>query len=78
MSEQVGWRGLLRTLKQEAPYLARTLPQMPRLVHQALTQPAAPDLQPQMERLIAAQQQENRWLIIIAVLLATLLATLIH
>jgi ubiquinone biosynthesis protein len=26
MSEQIGWRGLIRTFKQEAPYLARTLP----------------------------------------------------
>lgn len=32
MSEQIGWRGLMRTFKQEAPYLARALPQLPRLV----------------------------------------------
>ena len=70
MSEQVGWRGLLRTFKQEAPYLARTLPQLPRLVHQSLAQPAKTDLQPQLERLIAEQQRQNRWLTIIAVLLA--------
>lgn len=77
MSEQVGWRGLLKTFRHEAPYLARTLPQLPRLVHQALAQPARTDLQPQLERLIAAQQQENRWLIVIAILLAVLLGTLL-
>lgn len=77
MSEQVGWRGLLKAFKHEAPYLARTLPQLPRLVHQALAQPARTDLQPQLERLIAAQQQENRWLIVIAILLAVLLGTLL-
>ena len=76
MSEQVGWRGLLKTFKQEAPYLARTIPQLPRLVHQALAQPAKTDLQPQLERLIAAQHQQNRWLAIIALLLALLVGAL--
>src|SRR5213075_2603267 len=31
MSEQVGWRGLMRNLRHEAPYWANTLPQLPRL-----------------------------------------------
>ena len=77
MDEQVGWRGLVRTFKQEAPYLARTLPQLPRLVHQSLKQPPKSDLAPQLERLIVAQQQQNRWLIIIALLLALLSAILL-
>ena len=76
MSEQIGWRGLLRSFKQEAPYLARTIPQLPRLVHQALAQPAKTDLQPQIDRLIAVQQQQNRWLSIIALLLALLVGAL--
>ncbi|MCG2575484.1 ubiquinone biosynthesis regulatory protein kinase UbiB [Dechloromonas sp. XY25] len=76
MSEQIGWRGLLKTFKQEAPYLARTIPQLPRLVHQALAQPAKADLQPQIEQLIAAQRQQNRWLAIIALLLALLVGAL--
>jgi ubiquinone biosynthesis protein len=77
MSEQLGWRGLIRTFKHEAPYLARTLPQLPRLVHQALARPAQSDLQPHLDRLVAAQQQQNRWLAIIALLLALLVGTLI-
>ena len=77
MSEQVGQRGLLRAMKLEAPYLARTLPQLPRLVHQALTRAPAADLQPQFERLIAAQQQQNRWLAIIALLLAAVIGLLL-
>ena len=77
MSEQVGWRGLIRTFKQEAPYLARTIPQLPRLVHQALAQPTKTDLQPQINRLIAVQQQQNRWLAIIALLLALLVGALL-
>jgi len=77
MSEQVGWRGLLRTFKQEAPYLARTLPQLPRLIHQRLAEPAKGDLQPQLDRLIAAQRQQNRWLAVIALLLALLISALV-
>ena len=69
MSEQVGWRGLVRVFKQEAPYLARTLPQLPRLVHQSLSQPPKADLLPQLEKLIRAQRQQNFWLALIALLL---------
>jgi ubiquinone biosynthesis protein len=78
MSDQVGWRGLLRNFKQEAPYLARSLPQLPRLVHQSLMQAPPADLAPQLERLILAQQRQNRWLIIIALLLTLLAAKIIH
>lgn len=76
MSEQVGWRGLVKTFQREAPYLARTIPQLPRLIHQSLAQPTKTDLQPQLDRLIAAQQQQNRWLAIIALLLAVLISAL--
>lgn len=72
MSEQVGWRGIIKTFKQEAPYLARTLPQLPRLVHQSLAQGPKADLQPQIKQLIAAQKVQNRWLAVIAVLLASI------
>ena len=75
MSEQVGWRGLVRTFKQEAPYLARSIPQLPRLVHQSLAQPLKADLQPQIDQLVRMQKQQNRWLAIIALLLAALIAT---
>ena len=68
----MGWRGLLRTFQREAPYLARTLPQLPRLIHQSLAQAPKADLAPQVERLISAQRQQNRWLMIIALLLALL------
>ena len=78
MSEQVGQRGLLRVMKLEAPYLARTLPQLPRLIHQALAREPAADLQPQFERLIAAQRGQNLWLAIIALLLAILIGCSIY
>ncbi|MBX3604271.1 MAG: ubiquinone biosynthesis regulatory protein kinase UbiB [Piscinibacter sp.] len=36
MHEQIGWRGLLERLKNEAPRYAQLLPELPRLLHQAL------------------------------------------
>ncbi|HTJ96021.1 MAG TPA: ubiquinone biosynthesis regulatory protein kinase UbiB, partial [Rhodocyclaceae bacterium] len=41
MSEQLGWRGLIKNLKKEAPQWARLLPELPRLVHQALSRDEA-------------------------------------
>jgi ubiquinone biosynthesis protein len=77
MSEQLGWRGLLGSLRQELPQWARSLPQLPRLAYQALARPPAPDLQPQIERLVAAQGWRNFWLALIALLLAGLLGVLL-
>ena len=37
MSEQLGWRGLVHSIKTEAPHWARVLPQLPRLVHHRLS-----------------------------------------
>jgi ubiquinone biosynthesis protein len=37
MSEQIGWRSIAINLKKEIPFILRTLPQMPRLAHQFLT-----------------------------------------
>jgi hypothetical protein len=53
------------------------LPQLPRLVYQALAREPAPDLRPQIEHLIAAQRQQNVWLAVISMLLAALLALLL-
>ncbi len=36
MSEQYGWRGLLKQLKNEGPLWTSSLPQLPRLIHRAL------------------------------------------
>ena len=42
MSEQVGWRALVERVKAEAPRYAHLLPELPRLLHQALSQQARP------------------------------------
>ena len=75
MNEQLGWRSLLRTVKQEAPTWARTLPQLPRLVHQALAQAPASDLAPLLAELNATQRRQNRLLLAIAGLLLAALLT---
>ena len=75
MSEQLGWRAFKNGLEREAPYWARTLPQLPRLVHQALARPPAADSTPLLAAIASAQRQQNRLLGLIAVLLAALLAS---
>ncbi|HZN86660.1 MAG TPA: ubiquinone biosynthesis regulatory protein kinase UbiB [Burkholderiales bacterium] len=71
MGEQVGWRGLVRTLRQEAPYWAATLPQLPRLLHRLLAEDRVGGLQRAMERLAEQNARRNRLLAALAALLAT-------
>jgi ubiquinone biosynthesis protein len=63
MKEQVGWRGFLERLKDEAPRFAHYLPELPRLVHQALSKAAAraqADIAPAPAALITALLREQR------------------
>lgn len=69
MSEQVGWRGLLRNIRDEAPHWATALPQLPRLVHRALVEPSPHVLETAIKRLTHEQQRQTRWLMGIAGLL---------
>ena len=62
MSEQVGWRGWLRTLRREAPYWASTLPQLPRLAHRALAEDRLAGLRAALERLAAENARRNHLL----------------
>ncbi len=75
MSEQLGSRAFARGLQLEAPYWARTVPQLPRLLHQLLVQTPAPDSTPMLAAIAAAQRQQNLLLALIALLLAALLAS---
>ena len=61
MNEQVGWRGLLERLKQEAPRYAQLLPELPRLLHQALRVRPVEHQQLYAE-LLSEQQRTNRLL----------------
>jgi ubiquinone biosynthesis protein len=61
MNQQVGWVGLLEGLKREAPRYAQLLPELPRLIHQAL-QPRAAAEQRLLETLLAEQRRTARLL----------------
>ncbi len=74
MSEQVGWRGLARTLRREAPHWALTLPAIPRLLHQLLAEDRAGGLQAALERLSAENRRRNRLLAGLIVVAGALLA----
>jgi len=70
MGEQVGWRSLVRTLRQEAPYWAATLPQLPRLLHRLLAEDRMGELHKAMERLAGENARRNRLLAALVGLLA--------
>lgn len=61
MNDQIGWRGLWTRLKNEAPRYAQYLPELPRLVHQAL-QPKPVAEQRMLEALLTEQRRTNRLL----------------
>ena len=74
MNEQIGWRGWLRTFKEEVPYWGALIPQLPRMAHQALRVDRLEKLEAGLAVMLAQQQARNRWLGVIAGLLALLLA----
>ena len=55
MNQQVGWRGLVERLKREAPRYVQLLPELPRLLHQALQPRAAHE-----QRLIELLREQRR------------------
>ena len=60
MHRQVGWSGLAERFRNEAPRYAQLLPELPRLVHQALLRGRAPDVA--TLALLAEQRRTNRLL----------------
>ena len=77
MSEQVGWRGFLERIRQEAPYWSSVLPELPRLVHQALARQASARGEDEAAALLREARRRNRLLAAIAALLALLLAAVL-
>jgi len=74
MSEQVGWRGWLRSFREELPYWGTVVPQLPRLAHQALRADRLEELERGLGLMLAENRRRNRWLAAIALLLALYLA----
>ena len=62
MDEQIGWRGLVGRFKKEAPRYAQLVPELPRLLHRALQQQAAPRESAALLALLAEQRRTNRLL----------------
>lgn len=73
MNEQMGWRGLLKTIKNEAPNWATTIPALPRKLAEALSANQGELLIAGFTRLMVEQKRQNFWLAVIAVLLLVLL-----
>jgi ubiquinone biosynthesis protein len=75
MEDQIGLRALQRRLIAEAPYIVSALPELPRLLHQRLlATPVASDTA--IKEFVTAQKTRNRWLAIVALLLAIVIALL--
>lgn len=62
MDEQVGWRGMLARFKKEAPRYVQWLPELPRLLHQAL-QPPRYDTERRLLELLLLEQRRTRRLL---------------
>jgi ubiquinone biosynthesis protein len=78
MREQVGWRGLLRNIRREAPFWSSTLPQLPRLVHRALAEDRIGTLALALQRLAAQNAKRNRLLTALVALVAVIVGVLIN
>ena len=74
MSEQIGWRGLVRRVQQEAPNWGVWLPQIPRLVHRALAENRQDIIAASLVRL-AREQRRHTW--VLGILTVVLIATLV-
>jgi ubiquinone biosynthesis protein len=65
MSEQIGWRSIAINLKKELPFILKTLPQMPRLAHQFLTNQAQASKdnawQASINELVKTQKKQAFW-----------------
>ena len=74
MSEQVGWRGLVRRIGEELPFWSELLPQLPRLVQQYLERDRDAALREQAAALLRLHRRNGWLLAAVAVLLAGLIA----
>jgi ubiquinone biosynthesis protein len=62
MNDQIGWRGLLERVKNEAPRYAQLLPELPRLLHRSLQRQGEGGNHELLAALLAEQRRTNRLL----------------
>jgi ubiquinone biosynthesis protein len=77
MRDQVGLKGLLRTVHNEAPRWATMMPQLPRLLHRALADDRVGRIERTLEELLATEKRRARALELAVLLLAGILAWLV-
>jgi len=75
MREQIGLKGLLRALRNEAPRWATMLPQLPRLVHRALAEDRTERIEGMLGELLVLERRRNRMIAFAVALLALALAS---
>jgi ubiquinone biosynthesis protein len=73
MSEQIGWRGFIKSLTTEAPNFATLLPQLPRLLHHRLAERSARDQEEILRQLLQQQQRYNRRMLLLDIALIALI-----
>jgi ubiquinone biosynthesis protein len=73
MSEQVGWRGLLKSLRTEAPNYATVLPQLPRLLHHYLSSDSNVRNDEMLQKILEQQHRYNILLSLISLMLLCLI-----
>ena len=77
MDEQLGVRGFVRQLREEAPLWARTIPHLPRLVHRLLAEDPLRGVENALLRLEAQQRRQTRVLALIVAAMALLVVGLL-
>jgi ubiquinone biosynthesis protein len=78
MSEQIGWRGVVRRVRLEAPNWGAWLPQMPRLVHRVLAAGTQDAIAASLAVLAREQRRQTVLLILLVVLMATVVIALLR
>jgi ubiquinone biosynthesis protein len=76
-NDQFGWRALVREIRSEVPWLARSLPQVPRLMYRVLASDASSRVEHALERIRDAQARNNRALWTLVVVLGLILLKLL-
>jgi ubiquinone biosynthesis protein len=72
MSEQIGWRSVVKNLKRELPKWGQVLPQLPNLISQQLRYQEAHPLNVELHKLTAEQKRQNNHLMFIVAALILL------
>ncbi|MDQ3259857.1 MAG: ubiquinone biosynthesis regulatory protein kinase UbiB [Pseudomonadota bacterium] len=74
MREQIGWRGLVKNIRQEAPLWATILPQLPRLARSYLDRQSPDALEIALTKLEREHTKLKRWLYFLMGLLGVMAA----